>query len=545
MQESDNEIHPMLSSTSSDTIFALKVVNHSKNSNLNLSESQTILVSSETDSLLLTKSDAGGDKGDDNEIVALSCMQMFSLIVNTMSVVSCLNFLWTYESYILDDIGLSVTEMSYVLVARYVGSLFSFVFPTLLSKINKHCMQMQYRWILGVVHGLAGFITLSYIFLDDSLIFYIITRFLIGILVRIFSVYKNLMIINYAKSTKSWILNYSLIYIGYPLATFLFLIPFGFILFYGNFELGIIWISVPLILTSLLLFMTLPDSDISYSVVEKAKKDTNNDVSWWEYASVLKSINRCLKMFIGVLGAIKVAMFGLSLSFWFSSTYDLNSYEFYIVVFFECLGQISAIVMAVVIGYRKIINARADTSSPANAGAATGAAGGAASGSNAATSDGAGDEYKEITGNEEKSDNNNGDNNTKPKHDSTAIGLYTMSKVLSFVCFFIMYIWFDTLPIYVALLITFTMYFCSMVRNTTGGTLNMQLVEDIPNRRAQFSAYKLSFMSIGSIMGYYFGSMIYEDFGIRYIALTGMIVAATSSCCCFLLWYRMKRQNIC
>ena len=49
------------------------------------------------------------------------------------------------------------------------------------------------------------------------------------------------------------------------------------------------------------------------------------------------------------------------------------------------------------------------------------------------------------------------------------------------------------------------MCFCTMIRGTTGGRLNMELMEDIPHRRAQFSAYKLSFMSFDSTIGYYFG----------------------------------------
>ena len=75
---------------------------------------------------------------------------------------------------------------------------------------------------------------------------------------------------------------------------------------------------------------------------------------------------------------------------------------------------------------------------------------------------------------------------------------------------------------------------------------NRWYIKDVINRRYatykstfELIIYKLLFMSLGCIIAYYFESIMYEQFGARYIAFVAMII---------LLQHDMvpnEKQNIC
>eukprot|EP01084_Bolivina_argentea_P070272 127769_1 len=109
-------------------------------------------------------------------------------------------------------------------------------------------------------------------------------------------------------------------------------------------------------------------------------------------------------------------------------------------------------------------------------------------------------------------------------YDNSAIFLYTSSKFIGIVVFSIIYIS-HIFPDYIyisyetALILNGFMYFSAILRATCGGTLNMQLVKDIPHKRALFSSYKLSFIALGKLLGLLCAAYVYHYDGLKMVSL--------------------------
>eukprot|EP01084_Bolivina_argentea_P070273 127770_1 len=132
-------------------------------------------------------------------------------------------------------------------------------------------------------------------------------------------------------------------------------------------------------------------------------------------------------------------------------------------------------------------------------------------------------------------------------YDNSAIFLYTSSKFIGIVVFSIIYIS-HIFPDYIyisyetALILNGFMYFSAILRATCGGTLNMQLISDIPHKRALFCTYKFAAISLGHFLGTLCAAYIYHYNGMKNVSLIGAIFCSISFGCCCLLWFNMKRH---
>eukprot|EP00484_Ammonia_sp_Unknown_P031070 CAMPEP_0197030658 /NCGR_PEP_ID=MMETSP1384-20130603/9845_1 /TAXON_ID=29189 /ORGANISM="Ammonia sp." /LENGTH=326 /DNA_ID=CAMNT_0042460049 /DNA_START=422 /DNA_END=1399 /DNA_ORIENTATION=+ len=326
---------------------------------------------------------------------------------------------------------------------------------------------------------MAGLIVLSYT-VFDSLSYYIITRFVFGVLANLFSAYKNTYIAQFSKSKEDWMINYALVYLAWPL-TIVYLIGFGFLLYYTNYTYSVVFLSVPLILTSLYLFVSLPANSIDEA------NNNNNTSSFSEYVPVLMNMNRGLKMLIGFFGGMKICMFTLVLSSWFKEYFHLNAATYYSVLVVQAGAEFSGIFLTIL--YKK---------------------------------------YKNRLRNAHHG-----------QFDSSAVFLYTLSKFVGAFVFAVIYLS-ETVHLQIsyeaALVLTAFMYFSSMLRNTCGGTLNMQLIQEKPHQQAMFNSAKRSVIALGQICGSFVAAYMYSYDGMKTVSLVGTGICAISSVSCCVLW---------
>lgn len=106
--------------------------------------------------------DINNDNNNDKRLV-LSKTFYFWLILISSTVSSCTTFLLTYEAYIIDDIGMSVDEFSWVVNAKTIGGSIAFIFPLLLSKMDKYTsLTVRYNIILPLLYAFVGILVFSY-----------------------------------------------------------------------------------------------------------------------------------------------------------------------------------------------------------------------------------------------------------------------------------------------------------------------------------------------------------------------------------------------
>eukprot|EP01084_Bolivina_argentea_P244366 409380_1 len=194
---------------------------------------EPVAVESNTEDEIDMLDDNNNESSNDN-IKQLTNCQLLTLIINTITIRPCARYILLFQSYLLAELDFTIIDIAYIESARNIGGIVSFVFPIIISKINTFRIfngYISYRFVLSCLHTFAGLLILSYT-LFGGFPHYFVTRFIFGIVIRLFSSYKNSMIATFTKK-KDWIISYALIYLSYPLTIF-YLIAFGFLLNYTS-----------------------------------------------------------------------------------------------------------------------------------------------------------------------------------------------------------------------------------------------------------------------------------------------------------------------
>eukprot|EP01083_Nonionella_stella_P156810 508212_1 len=428
------------------------------------------------------------------EAATLTSCELAVITINAVTIRPCNQYLVLFQSYLINNLNFTMIDIGHVVALKHLGGIVSFIFPIIITKINRHSsIKISYRYLLTTLHLLAGVVTMSYLYFDD-LFYYMLSRFLYGILIKLFASYKLVYIAQFTKNDGDLIIKYALTYLAWP-ATIFYLIGFGFLLKYTAFEWSMLWISAPLVITSLLLLLFLPNTNID-ETQHSAKKDVSQSLMM-DWLSILFDLNRGLKIIIGFYAGFKMAMFTIVLSSWFQHYFNLNSATYYTVLLAQAISEVVSLCLTIV--YKKW-----KTRSAANRGDAP--------------------------------------------HDSTAIFLYTLSKLIGSIVFGLIYIshFTDKITISypIALIFTGLMYFSSMLRFASGATLNMEIISQEPHKRAIFISIKKSVNALGNLLGTLCAVYGYEYDGMKSVSLYGTLICSISFGSCCLLWFNMKKHNI-
>jgi len=411
----------------------------------------------------------------------LSKGQMLVLIINNATIRPCSSYLGLFQAYLLDSLGFSMLDISYIESALQIGSISAFLFPVFIAKFDELStrmfgLRMTERGLLSYLHALCGVTIASYM-VFGGLGYYIATRFLFGLSRRLYSSYKNSMVARHSKE-EDWLLNYAVLKISEPL-TMAYLIGFGVLLNHSSYALCMSFLSAPLILSSLLLYWFMPTDSINAAAAD------GESSSIWDLLTVLNDFDRALKSVIGFCGGLKISMFSLILSSWFSDWFHVNLSAYYMVLAVQIVAEFGGIFLTILYG--------------------------------------------------------------KYIQKASAILLYAFSKFIGVVCFGLIWaaiLFPDAVAISYesALAITGFMYLSSMLRSASGGTINMQLA-DVPRQRALFSSFKFSCITCGSLVGILMAAHLYQHSGMRSVAMFGTLICSMSCTLCIVLWWRLKNRS--
>ena len=205
-------------------------------------------------------------KDEDSAQQQLTHCQLSTLFLTTLTSWPLSGFLTTYAAYLIDILGLSLTQIAWLAISKSIGSVVSGIIPTLFDYFE---INISFSILLFVTHLFMGTIGIIYSFYYANVfIFFIITQLIFGINRALFSSYRTVFIANMTSSNvkdfNKHNYYYSLIYFATPIGSFL-LAFFGILLEDYSFTFALLVFSIPALMSTCLLLIFIPHSAYSYS----------------------------------------------------------------------------------------------------------------------------------------------------------------------------------------------------------------------------------------------------------------------------------------